>query len=57
MNIEEELKAAEQYLEQHPILQLSPGDLRRSNQDINEYLKQWTPEERELWKQYYSDEL
>lgn len=55
--IEEELTQAEEYLSSHPVLAYSPGDLRRQGKTPENYLKQWTPEERELWHSYYSDEL
>lgn len=53
--IEAEIKAAEEYLLQHPILSVSPSDLARSNISIADYLSQprWTSEEVELWKEYY----
>ena len=53
--IEAELTAAEEYLLQHPILQLSPADLERKHRSIADYLSQpcWTSKDLELWKEYY----
>ena len=55
--IEREIKEAEAYIEKHEILQTSPGDLRRTGVDINDYLNSWSPEDQELWQSYYSDEV
>lgn len=55
--IEQEIKQAEQYQKSHPILNSSPGDLKREGTDISEYLKQWSEEDQEIWLEYYSEEL
>lgn len=53
--IEAEIKAAEEYIVSHPILQLSPADLQRKHRSIADYLNQpcWNPKDLELWKEYY----
>ena len=55
--IEKELKAAEDYQSSHPILQLSPGDLKREGRTIEEYLRNWDEADQEIWRSYYSEEL
>ena len=53
--IEAEIKAAEEYVLSHPILQVSPLDLEREKKSIADYLSQprWTSKDLELWKEYY----
>ena len=53
--IEAEIKAAEEYLSEHPILSVSPSDLEREKKSIADYLSQprWTSKDLELWKEYY----
>ena len=57
MTIEEELKIAQEILDNNPILQLSPGDLGREGRTVEEYLSSWTLKEQEKYKDYYEDEL
>lgn len=55
--IEREMQAAEAITSSHPILNLSPGDLRRAKQSLQDYLSQWDPEEQEFYRDYYEDVL
>ena len=57
MTIEEELKQAQSILDNNPILQLSPGDLRREGRTVEEYLSAWSEAEQEKYRDYYEDEL
>ena len=57
MNIENEIKTAEEYISLHPILNISPTDLRRENRIVDDYLKSWPEEERKVWMEYYEEEL
>jgi hypothetical protein len=57
MTIEEELKQAQSILDNNPVLQLSPGDLRREGRTVEEYLSRRTLAEQEKYKDYYEDEL
>ena len=57
MTIEEELKQAQSILNNNPILQLSPGDLRREGIELEEYLSRWSEAEQEKYRDYYEDEL
>lgn len=55
--IEEELKVAQEILDNNPVLEFSPGDLRREGKNVEEWLKDFTEEEKALYRDYYSDEL
>ena len=55
--INAELRAAEDYLSSHPVLEYSPGDLNRLNRALNDYLQSFSPEEQLLYRDYYSEEL
>ena len=55
--IEKELKATEDYQSSHPILNYSPGDLKREGRMVEEYLKQWSEADQGIWLEYYSEEL
>lgn len=57
MTIEQELKQAQSILDNNPVLQLSPGDLRREGIPLQEYLSKWTLEEQQKYRDYYEDEL
>ena len=52
-----ELKAAQDYINLHPILNLSPGDLKRSGIEIESYLVEYLEAEKRIWLEYYEDEL
>ncbi len=56
-NIEEELKKAQEILDNNPALEYSPGDLRRAGVDIQEYLNRWSQADQEKFREYYEDEL
>ena len=55
--IEEEILHAEEILNEHPVLSYSPGDLSRLGKSVEMYLAQWPAGEKELWIEYYEDEL
>ncbi len=55
--ITQELQAAETYLSSHPVLNYSPGDLKRLNREVKEYLQEFTISEQELYRSYYSGPL
>lgn len=57
MTIEQELKTAQSILDNNPVLQLSPGDLRREGMELEEYLSRWSEAEQEKYCDYYEDEL
>lgn len=57
MTIEEELNQAQSILDNNPVLQKSPGDLRREGILLQEYLSRWTLEEQEKYRDYYEEEL
>lgn len=57
MTIEKELKQAQSILDNNPVLQLSPGDLRREGRTVEEYLSRWSEAEQEKYRDYYEDEL
>lgn len=56
-SIEQELKKAQSILDNNPVLQSSPGDLRREGRTVEEYLSRWTLEEQQKYRDYYEDEL
>ena len=56
-NINEELKRAQEILDNNPVLQFSPGDLRREGNSIDEYLESFTKSEQEFYRDYYEDEI
>ena len=56
-NIEEELKKAKEILDNNPVLEYSPGDLRRIGRTIEEYLSRWPQAEQEKYRDYYEEEL
>ena len=56
-NIEEELKSAQAILDNNPVLQFSPGDLRREGTSIEDYLASFTESEQEFYRDYYEDEI
>lgn len=54
--IEAELKASQEFLSQHPVLQYSPLDLERDGVDVDKYLEGVDKSTRELYKEYYDVE-
>ena len=51
--IEAEISAAEEFINSHPILSHSPGDLKHSNLDISSYLEDYDEAEQKIWLEYY----
>lgn len=56
-NIKEELKSAQAIMDNNPVLQLSPGDLRQEGRTVEEYLATFTDSEKEFYRDYYEDEI
>ena len=52
-----EIEHAQAIMDDNPVLHLSPGDLRREGKTVEEYLKEYSEKERELYLDYYEDEL
>lgn len=52
-----EIERAQAILDNNPVLQMSPGDLRRERRTVEEYLSRWSEAEQEKYKEYYEDEL
>jgi len=57
MTIEEELKIAQEILDNNPVLQLSPGDLQREGRTVEKYLSKWSEAEQKKYMEYYEDEV
>lgn len=55
--IGKELERAQSILDNNPVLQFSPGDLRREGRTVEEYLSSWTPAQQQKYRDYYEDEL
>ena len=56
-NIEEELKKAKEILDNNPVLEYSPGDLRRMGKTVEDYLSRWPQADQEKCRDYYEEEL
>ena len=56
-NIEEELKKAKEILDNNPVLEYSPGDLRRMGKTVEDYLSRWPQADQEKYRDYYEEEL
>ena len=56
-NIEEELKKAQEILDNNPVLEYSPGDLRRMGKTVEDYLSRWPQADQEKYRDYYEEEL
>ena len=52
-----ELERAQAIMDNNPVLQLSPGDLFRKGQTVEEYLKAFGEDERKKCLEYYEDEV
>ena len=52
-----ELERAQAIMDNNPVLQLSPGDLFRKGQTVEEYLKAFGEDERKKYLEYYEDEV
>ena len=55
-NIEEELKKAKEILDNNPVLEYSPGDLRRMGKTVEDYLSRWPQADQEKYRDYYEEE-
>ena len=51
-----DLERTQAILDNNPVLQLSPGDLRREGRTVEEYLKIFGETERNKYFEYYEDE-
>ncbi len=52
-----ELERAEAIMANNPVLEFSPGDLRREGKSIDEYLESFTKSDQEFYRDYYEDEI
>ena len=52
-----EMERAQAILNNNPVIQLSPGDLRRAGRTVEEYLKEFSTKEQEFYREYYEDEI
>ena len=52
-----EMEHAQAILDNNPVLALSPGDLRREGQSLEEYLMTFTDKEQAFYRDYYEDEM
>ena len=52
-----EMERARAIMDNNPVLQLSPGDLRREGQTVEEYLEKFGEAERKEYLEYYEDEV
>ena len=57
MTTQQELSRAQALMDENPILQKSPRDLKREGISIEDYIKSFSKEERTLYLAYYEDEL
>ena len=53
----EELKKAKEILDNNPVLEYSPGDLRRMGKTVEDYLSRWPQADQEKYRDYYEEEL
>ena len=51
------MERARAILDNNPVLQLSPGDLRREGRTVEEYLEKFGAAERWKYLEYYEDEV
>lgn len=56
-SIEQELNSAQAILDNNPVLQKSPGDLKEEGVAVEKYLAAFTELEQEKYRDYYEDEL
>ena len=52
-----DMERTQAIMDNNPVLQLSPGDLRREGRTVEEYLKAWKPVEQKKYLEYYEDEV
>ena len=55
--IGEELRNAQAILDNNPVFQKSPGDLKEEGAAVEKYLAAFTEPEQEKYRDYYEDEL
>ena len=49
----EELKRAQEFLSQHPVLKYSPADLKHKGLNLDKYLEKFDSSTQELYREYY----
>lgn len=52
-----EMERAQAIMDNNPVLQLSPGDLRREGRTVEEYLEKFGEAEKKKYLEYYEDEV
>ena len=52
-----EMERAQAIMDNNPVLEYSPGDLRREGQTVEEYLVKFGEAERKRYLEYYEDEV
>lgn len=52
-----EIERTQAIMDNNPVLEYSPGDLKREGKTVDEYLEQFKENDREFYKEYYSEEL
>ena len=52
-----EMERAQAVLDNNPVLEYSPGDLRREGRTVEEYLEKFSEAERKRYLDYYEDEV
>ena len=52
-----EMERAQAIMDNNPVLEYSPGDLRREGRTVEEYLEQFGEAERKKYLKYYEDEV
>lgn len=52
-----EMERARAIMDNNPVLQLSPGDLRREGRTVEEYLEKFGDAEKKRYLEYYEDEV
>ena len=52
-----EMERAQSIMDNNPVLQLSPGDLRREGRTVEEYLEKFGEAEKKRYLEYYEDEV
>lgn len=52
-----EMERARAIMDNNPVLQLSPGDLRREGRTVEEYLEKFGEAEKKRYLEYYEDEV
>jgi len=55
--VEDELTIAQRIMDENPVLAHSSGDIRRAGQNIEQYLSEFSEDEKTQYREYYKDEL